>query len=79
MEQQSLGPEKKKKKSSTIGNVIGRILQEETWTPQKIIFLAIVLILPLGPMCVAAYFCIKEYRRRKREASEKSQPIECME
>lgn len=79
MEQQNLGREEKKKKPSTIGNVIGRILQEETWTPQKIIFLAIVLVLPLGPMCVAAYFGIREYKRRKRESSEKSQPVECME
>jgi len=57
----------KKEKRSTIGKLIGRIIDAEKWTTEKVIILIVVLLLPFGPLAVGLYFGIKEYIRVKKQ------------
>jgi len=59
-------------KSSTIGKLIGKVIDAEKWTTKKVIVLFVVLLLPFGPLAVGLYFGAKECARRKRETNERT-------
>jgi hypothetical protein len=47
--------------------MIAKVIKTEDWSTYKIILIVIILLLPFGPLAVAAYFGIKELLRRRKE------------
>jgi len=57
----------KRMRNSSVGKLIGNLIDKEKWSIKKIIILVIILLLPFGLLLVGLYFAAKAYKQGEKK------------